>query len=214
MLSAHRKGIYQAFDPAGNVIADERWQAVRLSRGVQIDNETARLAPFGEPRSDAMTIQLDEQLRLLEVTVHGLFGTRESRVRVLGEARDHATICWRHKAQVHEKSVRWRDDIEILWNTPLCYMVMIWHSRLTPGQARNLDAILLDAITLRPSEIRLILQRQSDERHPTRFGEKLLQHYQIINGQLSSQIWCDEDGVIYDCAAADGSGYVLTAVNV
>ncbi len=214
MLSDHRKGIYQAFDAAGNVTADERWQAIRVSQGIQIDNETVRIHPFGEPRSDAMTIQLDAQLRLLAFSIHGLFGMRESRICVLGEARDRATICWRHRAQVQERSVHWQDDIEILWNTPLCHMVVIWHSRLSVGQARTFDAFVLDAITFRPTEVRLTYRRQSDERHRTRFGEKQLQHYQIVNGQLSGQLWCDEDGVIYEYIAADGSGYALTAVNV
>lgn len=214
MLRTIRKGIYQAFDAAGNVIADERWQAIRLAQGVQIDNETVRIAPFSEPRSDAMTIQLDDQLRLIEFNIHGLFGTRESRICVLGESRDRATICWRRGAEIHEQPVRWRDDIEILWNTPLCHMVVIWHSRLAPGQARTFDAFLLDAVTFRPSEIQLTCQRHPDAIHRTRFGQKHLQHYQMINGQTHSQLWCDDDGVIYDYVAADGSGYTLTAVNV
>lgn len=46
-----------------------------------------------------MTIQLDAQLRLLAFSIHGLFGMRESQICVLGEARDRATICWRHRAQ-------------------------------------------------------------------------------------------------------------------
>lgn len=46
MLSDHRKGIYQAFDAAGNVTADERWQAIRVSQGIQIDNETVRIHPL------------------------------------------------------------------------------------------------------------------------------------------------------------------------
>ncbi len=214
MLRTNRKGIYQALDAAGNVIADERWQAIRHAQGVQLDNETVRVAPFGEPRSDAMTIQLDAQLRLIEFTIHGLFGTRESRICVLGEARDRATICWRRGPEIHEQPVYWRDDIEILWNTPLCHMVVIWHSRLEPGQARTFDAFLLDAITFRPSAVRLTCQRHPDEIHHTRFGQKRLQHYQMVNGQFGGQLWCDDDGVIYDYVAADGSGYALTAVNV
>jgi len=215
MRSTNRKGIYQAFDAAGNVIADERWQAIRLSSsGVQIDNETVRIAPFSEPRSDAMTIQLDDRLRLLEFSIHGLRGMREGRICVLGEMRDRATLCWRCRAEIHERPVHWHDDIEILWNTPLCHMVVVWRSRLEPGQTRTFNAFLLDAVTFRPSEVQLTYQRRPDAIHPTRFGERNLQHYHVLNGQSSSQFWCDDDGVIYDYLAADGSGCQLTAVNI
>ncbi len=220
MLSTKRKGIYQAFAPSGDVIADERWQAIYLPDGaVQIDNETVRVAPFDEPRSDSMTILLDSQLRLIEFTIHGLFGTRESRICVLGEHRDQATICWRHKAEIHEKRVAWREDIEIGWTTPLCIMVGIWHSRLQPGEARTCDAFLLDAVTFKPTAVRQTYRRWPDASHVTRFGEVPLQHYEITterDGQTNhvAQFWCDSDGVIYDFIAADHSRFQLTAMNV
>ncbi len=220
MLSANRKGIYQAFTPSGDVIADERWQAIRLPDGsIQIDNETARVAPFDEPRSDSMTILLDPQLRLIEFTIHGLFGARESRICVLGERRDQATICWRHKAEIHEKRVAWREDIEVVWTTPLCIMVGAWRSHLQPGEAQTRDAFLLDAVTFKPTAIRQTYRRQPDASHMTRFGEMTLQHYEVVtewNGQTkhAAQFWCDGDGVIFDFIAADHSRFQLTATNV
>lgn len=220
MLSAKRKGIYQAFAPSGDVIADERWQAIRLPDGsIQIDNETVRVAPFDEPRSDSMTIRLDAQLRLVEFTIHGLFGTRESRICVLGERRDRATICWRHKAEIHEKHVAWREDIEITWTTPLCTMVIVWRSRLQPGQTRTFDAFLLDAVTFKPTAVRQTYHRQPDERYMTRFGERVLQHYEVTavdDGRTRriARFWCDDDGVLFDFIADDGHRIQLTAVNV
>jgi hypothetical protein len=218
MLSANRKGIYQTFDPSGNVTSDERWQAIRLPDGsIQIDNETVRVAPFSEPRSDAMTIQLDPQLRLIEFTIHGLFGTRESRICVLGESRDRATICWRHKAEIHEKHVAWRDDLEIDWMTPLCKMVTVWRSRLQPDQSRTFDTFLLDEVTFRPTATRQTYRRLPDEIHMTRFGAMKLQHYEVDfdhQAQPTAHFWCDDDGVLYDFVAANGFGFKLTAVNV
>lgn len=220
MLSTNRKGIYQAFASSGDVIADERWQAIRLPDGsIQIDNETVRVAPFDEPRSDSMTILLDPQLRLIEFTIHGLFGTRESRICVLGENRDRATICWRHKAEIHEKHTAWHEDIEIGWTTPLCIMAAVWRSRLQPGQARTFDAFLLDAVTFKPTAVRQTYRRQPDEYHVTRFGKMVLQHYEITtegDGQTqpAAQFWCDDDGVLYDYIAADGARFQLTAMNV
>ncbi|PJF47975.1 MAG: hypothetical protein D6709_03025 [Chloroflexi bacterium] len=220
MLSANRKGIYQAFAPSGDVIADERWQAIRLPDGsIQIDNETVRVAPFDEPRSDSMTILLDSQLRLIEFTIHGLFGTRESRICVLGERRDQATICWRHKAEIHEKRIAWREDIAIVWTTPLCVMVGVWRGRLQPGESRTRDAFLLDAVTFKPTAARQTYRRRPDVDYATRFGTMTLQHYELIterDGQTNyaAQFWCDSDGVIYDFIAADGSRFQLTAINV
>lgn len=218
MLNLNRKGIYQTFDASGHVIADERWQVITLPDGsVQIDNETVRVAPFTEPRSDSLTMLLDPHLRLIEWNIHGLFGTRESRICVLGENRDKATICWRHKADIHEKSVAWRDDIEIDWLTPLCNMVTVWRSELQPGQSRAFDAFLLDEVTFKPTAMKQVYLRLTDERHPTRFGEMSLHHYQMDFGgqaQRFTHFWCDDDGVLYDFVAADGFGFKLTAVNV
>lgn len=221
MRTINRKGIYQTFDPSGSVIADERWQAITLADGsIQVDNETVRVAPFDEPRSDSMTISLDPRLRLIELTIHGLFGTRESRICVLGEQRDRATICWRHKAEIHEKHIVWHEDLEIDWLTPLCRMVTIWRSRLQPGQSRTCETYRLDPVSFKPTAQRLTYVRLADEPHPTRFGDMVLHHYRVESDdplrrelRRESEFWCDDDGVIYDFVAADGVRFELTAVN-
>lgn len=216
-MHIHRKGIYQDFDAAGNVRADERWQVITLPDGsIQIDNETVRVAPFDEPRSDSLTMRLDAELRLVEFTIHGLFGTRESRICVLGEWRDAATICWRHQAEIHEKRVAWDDAIEVDWATPLCNMATVWRSRLEPGQTRSFSSYVLDAVTFRPSAVRQIYTRVEDETHPTRFGDMRLRHYRMDLGgdaRNLAEFWCDDDGVLYDFVSAQGR-FVLTAVNV
>lgn len=216
----NRKGIYQTLDAGGNVIADERWQAITHPDGArQIDNETVRVGPFAEPRSDSMTMLLDKDLRLIEFTIHGLFGTRESRICILGEARDAATICWRFKDDVHEKRIAWRDDMEIDWATPLLNMATVWRSRLAAGEQRAFDCHYLDEVSFKPALMRQIYVRHADEAHDTRFGQMILQHHTLDfggEGALTriSHFWCDDEGVLYDFKPHDGSGFVLTAVNV
>ncbi len=213
----HRKGIYQSFDASGNVEADERWQVITLNDGsIQIDNETVRVAPFDEPRSDSMTMLLDAHLRLVEFTIHGLRGTRESRVCVLGEKRAAATICWRHKGEIHEQRTVWREDIELDWQTPLLNMATVWRSKLQPSQSRVFDCYYLDAVTFKPTLMKQIYSRHADERHLTRFGEMPLQHYTLDfggDGTAISHFWCDDEGVLFDFASPQGV-FVLTAANV
>jgi hypothetical protein len=214
----NRKGIYQTFDAAGNVIADERWQAVTHADGSrQIDNETVRVGPFAEPRSDSMTMLLDKELRLIEFTIHGLFGTRESRICVLGEARDAATLCWRLKGDVHEKRIAWSEDIEIGWATPLLNMATVWRSGLAVGESRTFDCYALDEVTFKPALLKQTCTRHADERRDTRFGLMMLQHFTLddgADGQRIAHFWCDAEGVLFDFKAHDGSGFVLTAANV
>lgn len=213
----HRKGIYQTLDAGGNVIADERWQAITHPDGSrQIDNETVRVGPFAEPRSDSMTMLLDQDLRLVEFTIHGLLGTRESRICVLGEARDAATLCWRFKGDVHEQRIAWREDIEIGWTTPLLNMATVWRSKLATGERRALRCYLLDGISFKPTPVQQVYIRHADEPHNTRFGQMQLQHYSLDadgNGGRISHFWCDGEGVLYDFKARDNSGFVLTAAN-
>lgn len=213
----HRKGIYQTLDAGGNVIADERWQTItHLDGSRQIDNETVRVGPFAEPRSDSMTMLLDQDLRLVEFTIHGLLGTRESRICVLGEARDAATFCWRFKGDVHEQRIAWREDIEVGWTTPLLNMATVWRSKLATGEHRALRCYLLDGISFKPTPVQQVYIRHADEPHNTRFGQMQLQHYSLDadgNGGRISHFWCDGEGVLYDFKARDSSGFVLTAVN-
>ena len=214
----NRKGIYQTFDAAGNVIADERWQAItHADSSRQIDNETVRVGPFAEPRSDSMTMLLDKDLHLIEFTIHGLFGTRESRICVLGEKRDAATICWRFKGDVHEKCIAWREDIEIDWMTPLLNMATLWRSKLAAGESRAFDCYYLDEVTFKPALMKQTYTRHADEKHNTRFGDMALQHYTLdfgSDGKRISHFWCDDEGVLFDFKAHDGSGFMLTAANV
>lgn len=213
----HRKGIYQTLDAGGNVIADERWQAITHPDGSrQIDNETVRVGPFTEPRSDSMTMLLDQDLRLVEFTIHGLLGTRESRICVLGEARDAATLCWRFKDEIHEQRIAWREDIEIGWTTPLLIMATVWRSKLAAGEQRTLRCYFLDEISFKPTPVQQVYVRHADELHNTRFGQMQLQHYSLDagGGRRISHFWCDEEGVLYDFKAPDNSGFVLTAANV
>jgi hypothetical protein len=214
----NRKGIYQTFDAAGNVIADERWQAITHADGsLQIDNETVRVGPFAEPRSDSMTALLDKDMRLIEFTIHGLFGTRESRICVLGEARDAATICWRFKGEVNEKRIAWREDIEIDWMSPLLNMATVWRLKLAAGETRAFDCYYLDEVTFKPALMKQIYTRQTDERHDTRFGPMMLQHFTLNfggEGKRISHFWCDDEGVLFDFKSHDGGAFVLTAANV
>jgi hypothetical protein len=214
----NRKGIYQTFDAAGNVIADERWQAITHVDGSrQIDNETVRVGPFAEPRSDSMTVLLDKDLRLIEFTIHGLFGTRESRICVLGEARDAATLCWRFKGEVHEQRIAWREDIEIGWVTPLLSMATVWRMKLAAGESRALDCYTLDQVTFKPALLKRTYTRHADERRDTRFGPMTLQHYSIEQAgdeKRIAQFWCDDEGVLFEYKSHAGGGYVLTAANV
>ncbi len=216
-MKINRKGIYQSFDAAGNVDADERWQVITYADGsIQIDNETVRVSPFDEPRSDSMSMLLDEHLDLIEFNIHGLFGTRESRICVLGEQRDAATICWRHKAEIHEKRIAWREDIEIDWQTPLLNMATVWRSQLQPGQARAFACYYLDAVTFKPTLLKQIYTRHADAAHVTRFDTRTLQHYTLDfrgDGSSVSDFWCDDEGVLYDLVSPQGK-FVLTAANV
>lgn len=217
MTSINRKGIYLAFDARGNVIADERWQVITLTDGaIQFDNETVRVAPFDEPRSDSATLTLEPDLRLREIAIHGLRGTRESRV-CLNAARDQATLCWRFKGDVREKQLAWREDIELDFFSPLFNMATVLRLKLQPGQSHRFDCAYINAVDFKPSMMVQVYSNLGQERHQTRFGEELLWHYRMDfggDGQHISHFWCDDDGVLLDLKFADGGGFQLSAKNV
>ena len=213
----NRKGIYQAFDARGNVIADERWQAITLLDGaLQLDNETVRVAPFDEPRSDSITLTLEPDFRLREMTIHGLRGTRESRV-CLNQDRSQASVCWRLKGDVKEKHIGWREDIELDYFSPLFNMATVLRLQLQPTQSKAFDCLYLDPVTFAPSWMKQIYTNHGLVDRKTRFGHDRLWHYSMDfggDGQHISQFWCDDDGVLIDFRFGDNNGgFQLTAKN-
>jgi hypothetical protein len=213
----NRKGIYQAIDPKGNVIADERWQVIALTDGaIQIDNETVRVAPFDEPRSDSVTLTLEPDLRLRELSIHGLFGKRESRVCISSD-RTKASACWRHVGEVKEKWLPWREDIELDYFSPLFNMATVWRSKLQPNQSRKFDCVLIDAVNFKPEMMQQVYTNLGKESHSTRFGSEMLWHYTLgFGGQAENftHFWCDDDGVLLDFVSSSGYKFVLTAKDV
>lgn len=217
MRKIERKGIYQAFDERGHVSADERWQVTTLLDGaLQFDNETVRVAPFDEPRSDSVTLTLEPDLRLRELSIHGLRGTRESRI-CLNQDRSQASVCWRFKGEVKEKQIAWREDIEIDYFSPLFNMATILRLQLQPGQSKAFDCLYLDPVTFQPTWMKQIYSHQGRAQRQTRFGNDLLWHYSMDfggDGQHISQFWCDDDGVLIDFQfGKNGGGFQLTAKN-
>ncbi len=80
-MTINRKGIYQEITPDGTVLSDERWQAITLPDGsIHIENETVRLAPFEEPRSDSATIILDRELSCWTLRSTAFRAARKPRV--------------------------------------------------------------------------------------------------------------------------------------
>lgn len=209
------KGIFQHFDAHGNVIADERWQIVpRADGSVQLDNETTRVAPFDEPRSDSMGLALDAKLNLVKFSVHGLFGQRESLVRSDAESPNRVVVCWRHKSEVNEWRLPWDDQTWLSWNTPLLLMAAVWRLGLQPGESCTWTVYALDAVTFRPRRTTRTYSRLDDTTHPVRFGTLRLAHYVEEDAEgTRAEFWCDEEGFLFECRAPE-LRYVLTAANL
>ncbi|MCS6773528.1 MAG: hypothetical protein NZ693_05365 [Thermoflexales bacterium] len=209
------KGIYQHFSPDGMVTADERWQAVPLrAGGVQVDNETVRVAPFDEPRSDSMTVVLDARLQLVELTIHGLFARREARIRPSEDQPDKLIVCWRFRGEVNELVLPSGESTWFDWNTPLLTMVALWRLKLGVNQFYQLRIYALDAVTFQPQALTRTFHRLADEARETRFGAQTLAHYQAQdeNG-ARTDIWCNADGLIFEQRTPTVS-YILTAANL
>jgi hypothetical protein len=210
----NRKGVYQAFDANGNVTADERWQFIRtLDGGIRVDNETARILPFQEPRNESLMFELSSNLELRLLTIRALDNRRESRASFSPERLD---ICWRLDERSRNRELTWRIDCEIDYNSPLFNMVTLWRSGLLPGRSRAFDAVLLDDVTFEPRWIRQIYTYVGDEQRETRFGNMVLTHYALDFGGDGSQVshfWCDRGGVVFDFASSYGGGFRLVAVN-
>lgn len=213
-MQRNRKGIYQEYDADGDVRTDERWQMITLPDGaLYVENETVRMRPSPEPRSDTVTYILDEQLRMLEFSIHGLFGRRESRVCVLGDARDEATLCWRHLGDVHERRVPWHERVELDYASPLLTMVTILRADIPVGGVDERPLWRLDPLTFEPRPAALSLRRHGPEPRDTPFGRLRLHRYDRTIMGLTDQLWCDDDGVVFDMRFAQGGGYRLTATD-
>ncbi|MCL5996687.1 MAG: putative glycolipid-binding domain-containing protein [Chloroflexi bacterium] len=210
----NRKGVYQAFDADGSVTADERWQFIEtLDSGIRIDTDTARIAPFVEPRTESLTFELSPTFALRSLALHAYNNRRESRA---GFSDDRANFCWRLDDVSRNREFDWRSDCEIGYNSPLFNMVTLWRSHLQPGQSRTFDVVLIDHVTFEPRWMRQVYTYVGDEQHDTRFGPMPVAHYAVSTVRTRSSdgdFWCDRAGVVFDFMASDGAGFRLVAVN-
>ena len=208
-----RKGIYQAFDEAGNVTGDERWRvAGTLDGGVRIDTDTTRLAPFAEPRGESFGLQLAADLAHRHLVVHALSGRREARADF---EPGRASFCWRLDETSRTRDYAWAADCEIGYNSPLFLTAMLWRHPLVVGQSAELRMAQLDRVTFEPAWESLQIDYQADELHETRFGLRDMARYRVGFGARSQpgHLWCDRTGIVFDYAAPAGGGFKLVAVN-
>lgn len=222
-----RKGIYQGFDAAGNVTSDERWQIMlpddpAAGDGLwQIEAEVTRIAPFPHPRVESLAGRLAGRahgdMAWQTFSIHTRDGALEAGARFeadrAGDLR--ARFCWRQQRQIGQREFIWQTDCEIGYNSPLPGMVIVWRSRLRPGESRLITLIDIDAVTLEPRPARQVWSHQGVETLSTPYGRLSLTRYAFgpPGATTRSRLWCDKDGVIYDYAAADGGGFRLVAVN-
>jgi hypothetical protein len=209
----NRKGIYQSFDAAGNVTADERWRiAVTLGGGVRLDTDTARIAPFPEPRNESFSLELAAGLAYARLAVHAAKDRRESRADF---EPGRASICWRIDDTSHTRDEQWSNDCEIGYNSPLFNTVALWRHPLAMGESSVLRVARLDDVTFEPAWARQEYQYVADEQHETRFGLLRMAHYQVSgsDGNRLCQFWCDRSGVVFDMQFFAGGGFKLVAVN-
>ncbi|HEY3342071.1 MAG TPA: putative glycolipid-binding domain-containing protein, partial [Anaerolineae bacterium] len=144
-----RKGIYQTFDAAGDVTADERWRiAGMLGGGARIDTDTVRIAPFAEPRNESFSLELGSQFAYSRLAIHAARDRRESRADF---AAGRVSICWRSDDKSKTRDYDLATDCEIGYNSPLFTMVTLWRHALAVGQSSALRVIALDNVTFEPS---------------------------------------------------------------
>ena len=225
-----RKGIYQAYDPSGIVTADERWQLLLPDSALdsasqdaspdacvwQIESEVTRIAPFADPRIESFSGRLADSGAGPEwqaLAVYTRDNAREAGARFEEGA---AQFCWRHQRQTWQREFIWRNDCEIGYNSALFSTVAIWRSRLRPGETRVFDAVQLDHTTFEPHLVQWSCSHRGFDSRDTRFGRLCLAGYEMgpAGAGPGSQFWCDGDGIVYDYAAPDGSGFRLVAVNL
>ena len=218
-----RKGIYQAFDANGNVVADERWRSkAMLGGGLRIDTETVRIAPFVEARNESISFELAPDLTPRRLIINAQSGRRESRIDI---SPGRADVCWRCDDLSRTREFLWAEDCEIGYNSALFSMVALWRRALAPGESATVRLLRLDDVSFEPLWVQSTVVRLGQERHDTRFGAMDLAHYRVSDsGQAegsshrsccdsSRDWWCDQTGVIFDFVASNGSGYKLVAVN-
>ncbi len=230
-----RKGVYQAFDAAGNVMSDERWQMSlpddpSAGNGVwQIESEVTRIAPFPHPRIESLAAQLvgarpgpDGSLDFGPIawqtfSIHTRDGTIEAGVgfEIDQAGEGCARFCWRRHRQHWQRHYVWKTDCEIGYNSALFRAAAMWRRGLRPGESRIITMIDIDAVTLEPQVAQQIWSHRGFETLDTPFGCLSLAHYEFgpAGTVARGRLWCDEDGVVYDYATADGSGFRLAAIN-
>ncbi|MFN3704503.1 MAG: hypothetical protein ACK4WM_00680 [Thermoflexales bacterium] len=210
-MTRKRKGIYQHLDAAGNVIADERWQIIFTDDGslIQLDDELVRVAPFAEPRGDSLSLLLNAERQIEELSIHGLHGARVCRVSFPDADRRSAVICWQHRMEVHEKSLAWGEDVELDWDSPLLKMVIVYRAHLEVGQSCQRRVWQLDALDFSPTLHTMELRRLANTQRTLGTDTVTLAHYQLGDAEL----WCDADGVIHELRSPMRV-YRLTATNL
>ncbi len=230
-----RKGIYQALDAAGNVISDERWQmalpdAPGASNAIwQIEAEVTRIPPFPYPRIESLAAQLvgarpgpDGSLECGPIawqtfSIHTRDGAMEAGVgfEIDQAGQGCARFCWRRHKQHWQRQYVWRTDCEIGYNSALFRTAAVWRGRLRPGESQLITMIDTDAVTFEPQVTQQIWSHRGFETLDTPFGRLSLAHYEfsLVGTVMRGRLWCDQDGVVYDYAAADGSRFRLAAIN-
>lgn len=222
-----RKGIYQAFDTAGNVVSDERWQILlpddpSADDGVwQIESEITRMAPFPHPRIESLVAQLvgarSSSMDWQALSIHTRDGTIEAGVRFERDPAGAgcARFCWRRHQHSGQRQYAWKSGCEISYNSPLFGAVAVWRSRLRPGESRIVTMIDIDAVTLEPQPAQQIWSHCGFQTLDTLLGRLTLARYEFgpLEAMTRGRLWCDEDGVVYDYAATNGGGFRLAAIS-
>ncbi len=215
-----RKGIYQAFSTNGDVTADERWRLIStLDKGVRIDTDAVRISPFAEPRDESFNLELNPHFEHRRSMVLALNRSREVRMDFHPGS---AAICWRIGETSRTLNYAWTSDCEIGYNSPLFITVVLWRHPLKTGQSALLRVAQLDAISLEPTWVKLVITNVAIEQHKTRFGLMELTRYKLeTEDRCIDHCWCDQDGIVFDYWSSDPTdnasclhgGFTLVAVN-
>jgi hypothetical protein len=184
-----------------------------LDGSIAIDMDVARIAPFSEPRTESVSLQLSPDLNVRQLSIHARAGQRESRIDVSDR---RANVCWRLRDISQTQEYEWAEDCEIGYNSALFTMVSLWRSRTNERSLPKRHVLNLDDVTFAPTWTQLQFINMGTELHETRFGSMNLAHYRLIEGQENNRfnhLWCDETGVVFELNISNGSAYQLVAVN-